>query len=456
MPLEKLINDEQPFHVAIIGAGVGGLALAVGLLRQGVSFTLYEAAKCYSMVGAGVGLGPNAIRAMETIQPGFTELYQKISSGNVTKGKDHVMMDAMLAEEGLGANRGLRPMSYGAPCYDRTSAHRKDLLDILTTWIPEENVRFDKRVKNLSQDENGATIEFVDGQVVTASCAIACDGVKGVSRGVVLGDRWPEYVHAKYTGKYVYRSIIPMEDATKIFGKDVDGNEIAGDAKMFMGEKCIITTFPISRGTQTNMVCFRLDDKPWPHPEYTKRVSKEEMIQDISSLGVDKRLVQLLDWATPLQWALFHHLVTPTYFNKRICLLGDSAHATLPHQASGAGQCIEDALILSRLLGLVRNESQLETAFSVYDRIRRPRAQRIVQTSQEAGDLVALKAPGIGADMDKIVENQGQRYLWIWLHDLDEDVRKAETEFKVLARNPSPPPVVALTDVETSGPALMV
>ncbi|KAI0130335.1 hypothetical protein BJ170DRAFT_720511 [Xylariales sp. AK1849] len=423
---------EQPFTVAIIGAGVGGLAFAIGLLRQGVPFTLYEAAKCFSVVGAGIGLGPNAVRAMEEIQPGFTELYHGICSGNVTPGKDHVMMDGMLVEEGFGEKRGMKPMSYGAPCYRRASAHRKDLLDIMTAWIPKENVRFNMRVKSLAQDDNGGIITFEDGEVARASCVVGSDGAKGISRGVVLGDRWPELVQGEYTGKYVYRCIIPMEEARKVLGKDIDGNDIAGDAKMFMGPKCIITTFPISKGTESNMVCFRLDDKPWTHDEWTKSVTKEFMKQDIADLGVDKRLVKLLDWANPLQWALFHHRITPTYYNRRICLLGDSAHATLPHQAAGAGQCIEDALILSRLFGLVQNASQIEAAFSAYDGIRRPRGQRVVSTSKEAGDLCAFQLPGCGDDMDKIVANQSQRYLWIWLHDLDEDVKQAAADFKTL------------------------
>jgi salicylate hydroxylase len=302
MGAQRLPAAEQNFTVAIIGAGIGGLALAIGLQRHGVSFTLYEAAKCFSAIGAGVGLGPNAIRAMEEIQPGFTELYNKVSSGNVTPGKDHVMMDGMLVEEGLGEKRGLKPLPYGAPCYTRTSAHRKDLLDIMTQPIAPENVRFDKRVESITQNEKGAVITFEDGEVVTASCAIGSDGIKGISRAAVLGDRWPEQVTAKYTGKYVYRAIIPMEDAIKVLGKDVEGNEIAGDAKMYMGDKCIITTFPISRGTQSNMVCFRLDDQPWTYPEWTKPVTKEAMISDIAAFDVDKRLVKLLDVSniTPL------------------------------------------------------------------------------------------------------------------------------------------------------------
>jgi salicylate hydroxylase len=168
-------------------------------------------------------------------------------------------------------------------------------LDILTASISAENVRFNKRVKSLTQNVDGATIEFEDGEIATASCAIGADGIKGVSRGVVLGDRWPERVHATYTGKYVYRSIIPMADAMKVLGKDVDGNEIAGDAKMFMGDKCIITTFPISKGQQSNMVCFKLDDTPWTYHEWTKPVPRETMVKDITELGVDSRLVKLLD-----------------------------------------------------------------------------------------------------------------------------------------------------------------
>jgi salicylate hydroxylase len=93
---------------------------------------------------------------------------------------------------------------------------------------------------------------------------------------------------------------------------------------------------------------------------------------------------------------------------------------------------LEDALILSRLLGQVNETSQLASAFQVYDAIRRPRAQAVVRTSQEAGDLYSFSHPEIGADMDKIVENFQQRFLWIWEHDLEGDVRLAEQHFRAL------------------------
>ncbi|EXJ88580.1 hypothetical protein A1O1_05510 [Capronia coronata CBS 617.96] len=433
------ISPSPPLHIAIVGAGIGGLALAIGLLRQGVPYTLYEAAGAYSAVGAGVGLGPNALAAMDAIDARFRALYNQISTGNVTPGKDHVMMDAMLLEDGFGEKRGWKPAPYGAPCYDRTSAHRVDLLNVMTSLIPISTVKFNKRVKTVDQKAEGGakvTITFEDGEVVEASAVIGCDGAKGATRQMVLGEKYPDQVRATYSGKYVYRSIVPMEDAVKILGKDALGDEIAGDAKMFIGKGANVTTFPISKGTQCNMVAFKLDDKPWTYPEWTQPVTREEMVNDFEELGVDKRLIKMLDWAKPLRWSIHHHLTTPVYYNGLICLLGDSAHATTPHQAAGAGQCLEDALILSRLLGLVSapDRDQLEAAFKVYDEIRRPRAQKVVQTSKQAGLVYTLSAPGIGDDLDAIVKDLNHRFLWIWEHDLMADVDRAEKEFKALTR----------------------
>lgn len=280
-------DQEEPLHVAIIGGGIGGLALAIGLIRKNVPFTLYEAAPAFSTVGAGIGLGPNALNAMDLIDKRLRSMYYDISSGNVTPNKENVMMDVLYAEEGFGEKRGFKAASFGAACYDRTSAHRKDLLDIMTSLIPADKVRFNKRVKNFRQKDNKVVINFEDGEVAEAAALIGCDGAKGPTRQVVLGSFYPEEVKPKYTGKYVYRSIVPMEDTTTLIG------EHAGDAKSFIGHNINFITFPISRGTQYNIVAFKFDDKPWTHHQWTKEVSHEEMVGDF--VGVDKRLVKLLD-----------------------------------------------------------------------------------------------------------------------------------------------------------------
>jgi salicylate hydroxylase len=210
-----------------------------------------------------------------------------------------------------------------------------------------------------------------------------------------------------------------MQDAKEILG------DLAGDAKMYMGHGANFTAYPISRGTELNVVAFKRTSKPWTHSTLTKEVSREEMIADFD---VDKRLLRLLDWAKPLQWSLWHHHDTPIYYNGRVCLLGDVAHATTPHQAAGAGQCLEDAYVLSHLLATVRKPDDLENVFKAYDSVRRPRAQKVVSTSTETGLLYNFIHPEAGSDMSKIVDNLNQRFLWIWEHDLEADVRKAKEQ----------------------------
>jgi salicylate hydroxylase len=127
---------------------------------------------------------------------------------------------------------------------------------------------------------------------------------------------------------------------------------------------------------------------------------------------------------------MWNHLETPTFYNSHICLLGDSAHASTPHQAANAGQALEDAAVLSHMLGLVTAPSEIPLAFKAYDGVRRPRAQKVVTTSLECGRVYALMSEETGDDREKIVKNLRQRWQWIWGHDLSVDVRKAEDEFR--------------------------
>ncbi|KAM3421780.1 monooxygenase [Cercospora zeina] len=95
-------NGNQDFHVAIVGAGIAGLALAIALHNKGISFTLYEEAKEYSVVGAGIGFGPNGMLSMDLIEPGFRPLYEKVCVGNKGADAQHIFFEGMLVEEGLG------------------------------------------------------------------------------------------------------------------------------------------------------------------------------------------------------------------------------------------------------------------------------------------------------------------------------------------------------------------
>lgn len=276
------------FHVAIIGSGIGGLALAIGLQRQNVSYTIYESAPTYSVVGAGVGLGPNALRAMDILEPRLRRLYDNIATGNITPGKNHALFDVLLAKPGFGLDEGWGE-SISNDIYDRTSAHRKDLLDIMTSLIPIECVRFGKRAVQVVNIGDKVKVTFADGESIEVDAVVGGDGGnRGVTRPAVLAERYPEHVQPTYSGKYVYRSLVPIEDANEILGEG-----IAGDSKIFFGPVRHFLSYPISHGKQANVIAFVYKGGEWEHEQWTKEVSREEMIADFEGY-VDERLVRLL------------------------------------------------------------------------------------------------------------------------------------------------------------------
>lgn len=131
----------------------------------------------------------------------------------------------------------------------------------------------------------------------------------------------------------------------------------------------------------------------------------------------------------PDVWALFDHPPAETYAKGRICILGDAAHASTPHQGAGAGMAIEDALIMSRVMALVDDSMVIPRAFQVYDAMQRPRSQKLVTTSREAGLLYEMQLPGVRGDVEKIKEQLNQRMKWIWEVDLEARVEEAKRMF---------------------------
>lgn len=85
---------------------------------------------------------------------------------------------------------------------------------------------------------------------------------------------------------------------------------------------------------------------------------------------------------------------------------------------------------MSGLLGEVKNRDEIEKAFRAYDEVRRPRTQKLVKTSQEAGELYELQLDGVMDDIEKVIEDLEQRYDWIWEVDLDAELDKAKAIFR--------------------------
>ena len=111
-------------------------------------------------------------------------------------------------------------------------------------------------------------------------------------------------------------------------------------------------------------------------------------------------------------------------------MLGDAAHATTPFQGQGAGQAIEDALVIKTVLSKVQNLKQIPNALMAYNQIRRPRGQRVVETSREYGKLLGMQSEGVGEDLEKMRENLETRLHWIWQRDQTAQLKGAVELFE--------------------------
>ncbi|KAM0716680.1 hypothetical protein Q7P37_008125 [Cladosporium fusiforme] len=426
----------EDFHVAIVGAGVAGLALAMGLQKKGISFAIYESAKEYSVVGAGIGFGPNGMQALDLIEPGFRPLYEAICTTNKGEGAENVFFEGKLLDEGLGQYQPwFGNSAWGHPDYARKSAHRKELLDIMTSFIPIETVHFNKSLESVEQHPDKVVLKFTDGEAAQATLLAGSDGIKSVARKDVLGPSYADEVAPVYANAYAYRAVLPMSEVYPILGADSDV------AKNYFGHGRSIVTYRITSGNEFNVLFVKSDPNPWVIEEkpMTETVSHEAMMADFEGQNMDPRLVQILAKVRPTKWGLFHHPRTSAYYRGRSILLGDSAHASLPYQAAGAAQGVEDALLLTEVLAKIaeaheisnKTDTYIDAGLNAYDSVRRPRAQHQLERAAEVGRMLQRCHETNGSDVNKSIRMlQNGWFDWIWFHDLQADIDNALANMK--------------------------
>ncbi|KAH7085240.1 mannitol 1-phosphate dehydrogenase 2 [Paraphoma chrysanthemicola] len=423
---------KKPFNLAIVGGGISGLTLAITLLQHDVDLTVYEAAPHFGEIGAGVALGPNAGRAMEMMSPKIYEAFMKCKTGNQWDSKHDSWFtirvgDARRADKDGFVRSGKK---VGDELFDvqltggggRGGVYRAQFLDELVKHVPDGVAKFDKRLVDLKDAEDGSgdmVLHFADGSTAQHNAVIGCDGIKSKARTWLLGNDNPA-AHAFFSGKYAYRGLIPMDEAVEILG-----DEVAKNSQIFLGYHGHLLTFPIQQGKTMNVVAFN-SRKSWEDDKWVVTTSKEEMRADFAEWGGQvEKIVGAMQ--KPDIWALFMHPPCDTYTKGRVCLLGDAAHATTPHQGSGAGMCIEDSYIMANLIKEAKSVDDVQKAFKAFNQVRHERTQKLITTSQQAGQLYDFELHD--DDLDKIEENFRTRMGWIWNIDLEAQLSEAKKIF---------------------------
>ena len=342
--------------IGIAGGGVGGLAAAIALRQQGHDVTVFEQARGFSRVGADINLTPNVVRAIDGLGAGAA-IRERGARPTFRISRD---WDTGAETSRLGMGN-IAEEQYGAP---QVTIHRADIIHALAENFPLENIQFEKRLKSLTQDDAGVTVQFEDGSEARFDVVVGADGIHSRVRSALFGEEKP-----RFTGVVSFRSVVPTERVKHV-------PEIEAFTKWWgPNPQSQIVTFPLNQGRETFVFATTGQDS-WHEESWTSPGDVNELRGFYKDFHADARaLLEACD--STLKSALYEREPLPQWSVGTVTLLGDACHPMLPFMAQGAGMAIEDAVVLGRALAGVGSRAQAVDALRRYEKTRQERTAKI-------------------------------------------------------------------------------
>ena len=373
-------NAQSELPVLVAGGGIGGLAAALALVRQGFKVQVFEQASEIGEIGAGIQLGPNAFHAFDALGVGDKARGRAVYT-------DHLVMHDAIDETQVGK------LETGAAFRARFGnpyavIHRVDVhKSLLEGAVETGQVEFftSTHIREIEQDEARQTVTAIDqnGQRWLGQALIGADGGKSVVRAQYVNDP------PRVTGHVVYRAVVDKAD----FPEDLRWNA----ASLWAGPKCHLVHYPLRGGEQYNVVVtfHSRQQETWGVTDG----SKEEVESYFQ--GICPKARQLIELPkTWKRWATADREPIGTWVFGHATLLGDAAHPTTQYMAQGACMAMEDAVTLGEALRVSGND--WAKALPLYQQSRVTRTARIVLSGREMGRLYHA------AGVERLVRNS----LW--------------------------------------------
>ncbi|KAF8438429.1 FAD/NAD(P)-binding domain-containing protein [Boletus edulis BED1] len=391
------------FRVSICGGGIGGLMLAVVIGKYGTHpVDVFEAGPTITTFGAGISLFGRTMDVMKDLG-----LYDEFIKLAVKPPQENTSSTFRKSDQRDGYHWFSVHLKHG-----QLMLHRKDVVDFLLRHLPAScKIHTSKKLNSYEVDsETGkTTLHFSDGDSTVTDVLVGADGIHSATRGTMYKKlassieddesrkNLLKSIDPVWTGILVYRNLVPTEKLLKAY-PDL---EPPTNLTMHLGESKHIVTFPVSDGKLINVVIFHHNCDTFGSPfkgRWVTDVPEEEVLHLFE--GWDIRAEALVKCVErPSRWALHSLRPLPHYVDGAVALLGDAAHAMEPHFGAGAGQAMEDAYVLGRLLTHdLTHPGNVADALKTYEEARLPFANSVVQRSHTVARYYSFSVPPEGSE----------------------------------------------------------
>ncbi|MBR0794965.1 FAD-dependent monooxygenase [Bradyrhizobium jicamae] len=382
-------------QIAIVGGGIGGLTTSLALRARGLSVTVFEQADELREIGAGVTIYPNAMLLLNRL--GLADEIEKIGCP--------ITGQVMRTSTGELINASTTP-STSIQSYN---VHRADFLKLLANAQPKATLHLGHRLSGARETDGRVCLSFSNGATVNSDVVIGADGIHSALQREIGLKTYPSSEEIM-----AYRGLIPTDKLS--WAKDIGGR-----MSRWIGKGRSFLCYPVSSGRLMNMVAFvptNLDsEESWTAPGDLKALSTEYAGWDDPVLET----IGALD--STFRWGIYDRAPLPYWCAGRAALLGDAAHAMVPHLGQGAAQAIEDGFTLAAFLEGAKPKD-VSKRLKAYERTRLERTSQIQALARETGRFFR-------AEYDDVAERD--RFIAKWMaangqirgHDAENAAKEA-------------------------------
>ena len=377
--------SSPPFSVIIVGAGIAELASAIPISRRGHSVTVLESKPGLNEFGASIGILPSGVKILKAfgLESVFLPVVTREDALEVRDGASNKILGRVIQNA-----KSTSSILYGGEVWH---IHRADYQQVLATAAQKYGTRiiFNTNVKSV--DPDSTTVHLDDGSSLQADLIVGADGMRSAVRHSIPAT---SDVEPKKLFEDCFRCTVPkdrMENNPKLSWL-LTNNQ----AMFFTSPGRYVLSWPLPPNRPYDVVTCILRESHVPPGHWGIRADPSEMAKHFDQFSPEIREL-LANVDDCMQWALGELPPMQTFRsdNGRVMLLGDAAHAQIPHSASGGNSAIEDGACIGECLHYASKcNKSIADATAAFETIRKPRVERMQLASHDGYGFLSAGGEG--------------------------------------------------------------